>query len=356
MRTWLIGLSAVLLIACGGGDDGGKDTVTSVDTAKVDTVSVDTPLDTPLDTPQDTLQVDTGPEAFSTGYSAKGYGEFCTTFADCQEFGLSCFITGQSDLYPVCSKKCETNLDCPEYFVCGYKTGWAEPAHICLEARYCDECQDDVQCMLPGMKCIADAAGAQFCSSPCTPGVLGCDAGSECKYFPDREDWFCSPLHGSCLGEGQQCDPCRFEQDCQAPDHHCLTMYYSKEKFCAKDCATNNDCPEGSACVDVSQTAKMCITAVGTQAVPSCHLGTQDYCQACTKDYQCAEGLGCFHDATGAGGFCSMTCQEHTDCPPSTQCTGWYDLYDGHLIDFACAPGGEYTCERYLKDQLPATD
>ncbi|MFH1531164.1 MAG: hypothetical protein ABIK09_10590 [Pseudomonadota bacterium] len=145
-------LAAVLSVgACdsGGKGSGGEDTAPPKDTVEETAAPVDTlvPEDTPP--PQDT-----GPEPFTTGISAKGYGEFCTTDANCAADGLQCFTTGPEDLHATCSSACGDNLDCSEYHTCNLKLGGAHPLGICTVSEYCSSCQDDVQCMLPGMRCL----------------------------------------------------------------------------------------------------------------------------------------------------------------------------------------------------------
>lgn len=220
MGQWMMMVAAALLLSgCDSGDKKqGEDTSPPQDAVDEVVPRADTPVPEDTPRPQDTV-----PETFTTGISAKGYGGYCTSSADCAEFGLTCITDGPDDLYAQCSSTCTDNFDCSEYHTCDPKLGSEHTQHICMTADYCSECQDDVQCMLPGMRCLADAAELGFCSPPCVPGTPSCDAGSRCVYEEAPGDFFCRPIWGTCIGDGAQCAPCRYDPDC-THGHMCLEM------------------------------------------------------------------------------------------------------------------------------------
>jgi len=347
MRTTAILTTLALALgACGGDGKGGADAAAMQDTAQETAAA---PADTPP--PEDTPRPkDTGPESFTTGISAKGYGEYCTSSADCATDGLECFTTGPDDLYAQCSTSCTDNMDCSEYHTCNLKLGGAHPPQICTVSDYCSPCQDDVQCMLPGMRCLEDTAGAGFCSPPCVPGTPSCAAGSRCVYEELLGDFYCRPIWGACLGDGAQCAPCRYDPDCVS-GYFCLEMMYSKEKFCSEPCEGDDDCLGDMACVAGGPGgANVCFPTWNGKPVPSCYVETEGFCNACIKDYNCQSGI-CYYSYGGAdGGFCTHECVLAADCPEGMSCVARYDLYDNSLAGYACAPVGEdaSTCADHL--------
>jgi hypothetical protein len=333
-----VNVTLLVILAIGGCDaGGGAEPGPAADAALEIAASADTAKPSEI-VPGEALP----PGPFETGISAKGYGEYCASDADCPETELSCFTNGPADLYAVCSSSCGDNLDCSEYHTCNLKLGGDHPPMICTESDFCSPCQDDIQCMLPGMRCLPDAAGQGFCSPPCVPGSPSCDAGSRCVYEAELEDFYCRPILGTCLGDGGQCSPCRYDLDCQA-DHLCLEMTYSKEKFCAKICAGGGeDCLPEMACVNAGpNAAPVCFPTWNEQLAYSCYVETEAFCDACIKDYNCQSGI-CYYSYGGAdGGFCTEACVLATDCPEGMACVARYDLYDNSLAGYACAPVGE---------------
>ncbi len=344
-KTTAILATALWACACssGGDNQGAPDTASPADAARETAAPADTAA--PEDTPP---PKDTGPESFTTGISAKGYGEHCLSSADCGADGLECFTNGPDDLYAQCSTTCDDNLDCSEYHTCNLKLGGTHPPQICMVSEYCSPCQDDVQCMLPGMRCLEDAAGAGFCSPPCVPGTPSCAAGSRCVFEEHLGDFRCRPIWGTCIGDRAPCAPSRYDPDC-APGYLCLEMMYSKEKFCSKPCEDDGDCIGDMACVAGGPGgASVCFPVWNSQAVPSCYLGTEAFCNACVKDYHCASGI-CYYSHGGEdGGYCSDECLLSTDCPHGMGCMARYDLYDNFLAGYACAPLEGESCAHYL--------
>lgn len=278
------------------------------------------------------------PDIFHTNVNGNpGYGKYCKSYDECKEYGLSCFNFGPEDITPICSKECETNKDCPEYLVCDYKLGWTEPVKACMEARYCSPCQVDSQCDFAGMACVKDEAGGRYCSFKCLPGVLSCDAGSRCVLDEDRQDYYCRPFYGQCVGDGSQCSPCRIEDDCPADDKICFSMFFSLEKFCATKCALPEDCPGGYSCFDLGLETGLCLLVAHGKVVPSCHAATQDFCQECKGDYECKGDLLCYVGPDNIGYYCSPPCKSDTECPVGTQCKSAFAIDTG-------APSGNYAC------------
>ena len=370
MRAWTNLIFATILVAslaltaCSGSDDNDNtpsDTATQKDNAVAKDVADDesTPADvktednTPVETVEETAIEDAVvvPDGFHTGISAKGYGQFCRLDSECSEFGLTCFNYGPEDVRPICSKECDTNMDCPEYYVCQYKSGFESPVKICMQAPYCSECQDDIQCKLAGMKCVTDETGGNFCSYACDPGVPGCPAGSHCVFSQDRADWYCQPFYGSCLGDGTQCAPCRIE-DQRASGHHCINLAFDAEYFCSKECTDYHDCPAGSDCFGLGTPTGLCLMIAGDQGIPGCHTATQEFCHECKAHHECKEGMLCYLGPNNTGYYCAPECKSDSDCLPGTTCAGSLSIDGSGFFDgFVCRLQDGVTCKQLREEE-----
>ncbi len=290
------------------------------------------------------------PDGFHTDVSPKGFAESCLTGADCAQYGLSCFRYGPQDPEPICSKMCETYMDCPKYFVCDYKYGYADPLKVCRPAVYCSECEDDVQCEYSGMKCISHGKGGKFCSEMCQPGVLSCPGGALCEYVEANAAWMCVPAYGSCKGDGGACSPCKVESDCQTPKFHCAESFYSKERFCVKECASGNECPENQNCFDVGGSTGICYMTFEGQFVPTCHIQTQGFCRECRGHYECEPGNICYTGPGGTGFYCTPECKNSSECPGGTTCKGSFSLETGSIDKYGCMLQDGVTCQYLLEN------
>lgn len=287
------------------------------------------------------------PDVFKTGVPAKGFGEHCESHTDCAPWGLMCFRWGAEDPDPICSWKCEDPYDCPEYFVCDYKYGFAQPVTICKQAEYCSPCEADIQCSLSGMKCIRDKKGGKFCSYPCKPGILSCNGGSRCIWVEEEQGFYCMPYWGACVGNGSVCAPCKVEEDCSKSGTHCVESYYSHERFCTLECTGSKDCPHGFDCFDVGGNTGLCFMTFNGQYIPTCHKGVQEFCGECRGDYECATGLVCYIGPENTGHYCSMPCTADDQCPLGSRCTTNFDV-EGSAKGFACALKEGYECSSFL--------
>jgi hypothetical protein len=94
-------------------------------------------------------------------------------------------------------------------------------------------------CAPPGT--CTSVGGGQFCTEPCP---AACPTGT-----------FCAIVEGSplCVTAqlGQECKSCATDADCTLPSDACLTGPRG-DSFCARDCTTNDDCPNDYSCEDRS--------------------------------------------------------------------------------------------------------
>lgn len=335
-------------------DSAGQDTVPA-DTTTIELKELATEV-TPDQAAPDAADVVPGetvetPDVFQTGISALGYAEFCKTDSDCSQWDLTCFRWGAEDVTPVCSTTCESSLDCPVYYPCDYKLGFETPQRICMPPRFCVACQDDQQCQLGGMRCVPDEVGGKFCSYPCAPGVLGCDAGSRCTYNETAEGWFCMPFAGACLTDGSHCAPCYVEEDCQA-GHHCIGLNFDGEKFCSKECTTAVDCPDDSSCFDFGIEFGLCLMVADGEGRGTCHQGSQGFCQECRDDFECQDGMICYVSATGGGFYCTPECENDSVCAEGTRCKSSWNSDNGLISGFGCALLDDVTCQDLLEAEF----
>jgi len=98
-------------------------------------------------------------------------------------------------------------------------------------------CVDDSSCVDEGATCVKVGA-EKYCTVACPPG---CPKGTYCAII--NGDSMCVPDLDS------QCRPCTTVLQCLNPSDACLTAP-SGDKFCARDCTTTGECPNGFTCVE----------------------------------------------------------------------------------------------------------
>jgi hypothetical protein len=95
-----------------------------------------------------------------------------------------------------------------------------------------DDCTDGT--------CTALGDG-KYCTVPCPPG---CPTGTYCALV--QGDSICVP------DKNAYCAQCNTAADCKEPADGCLTAPLG-DKFCARDCTTLGQCPNGFTCVDANE-------------------------------------------------------------------------------------------------------
>lgn len=99
-------------------------------------------------------------------------------------------------------------------------------------------CVDDSSCV-DGATCTK-IGGGKYCTTPCPPA---CPKGTYCALT--NGDPLCVPDLDS------QCRPCTTVLQCLNPSDACLTAPVG-DKFCARDCTTMGECPNGFTCVEAA--------------------------------------------------------------------------------------------------------
>lgn len=241
----LVVLLPLLVLACGGDDDGNGD---EQDTA-VDTVA-DTAMDTAMDTAADTVidtaadtAADTAPDSSGCVSSTAAAGGTCSVLDLCGcDPGQICMMQGVSDdceLYEKCllgtpgslpeGAECTTLADCIPGTICvtysGEETGhcykWCESGADCAEGSDCSV----TLTLTPGSGPCAGTpidTPLNVCSLPCPDDALcdpfggtgdtaGCPDGQQCSIRSDCNISWCFPAGdvpagGDCSG-GETCEP-----------------------------------------------------------------------------------------------------------------------------------------------------
>lgn len=186
-----------------------------------------------------------------------------------------------------------------------------------------EACQSDDQCKT-GLCDGVPLVGSPTCVRKC---ASGCAMGEVCIQFTENR-FACQP------DKRLLCQNCSADTDCAYPSDKCLAV--NGEQVCGRDCAFDQNCPEGYRCVNglgVDGTAKV------QQCVPinaSCAcLARGDFLQPCTVQNQ-------FGTCSGIK-QCDLVnnvvaCDAPT--PESDVCNGKDDNCDG-VID---EDGGTVTC------------
>lgn len=179
------------------------------------------------------------------------YGAYCTSLdgkeaAECdQDQGFFCQYTDRNDPNAFCTRyDCEDDTDCTGGYFCGTANDVPAKAKekrtigathkVCLPRLFCAPCSTNLDCG-PGaggvpQVCSPDANGAMFCTKACTKDS---NCNDEAKCADDGTSGkVCTPIAGTCVGDGSFCSPCRSDADCSSGGGACVRSRYSTEKSC----------------------------------------------------------------------------------------------------------------------------
>jgi hypothetical protein len=96
--------------------------------------------------------------------------------------------------------------------------------------------------------------------------------------------------------------PCATDDDCMG-DAACIPPTTFPGGYCAIDCTSTGECPEGSECLQVDRTTSLCL----------------DTCDPGASARQCRPGYGCAPTMTGTA-VCLPGCTDDSDCSGGTRC------------------------------------
>ncbi len=247
------------LMACGDDtnpDAGGTDTVES-DTASDDTSDDTATADDTTPAVDTTLPVDTTPATDTTTTQPGAIGSACGTEADCDGDGCLGLPGGY------CTQSCGGDLSCPE-----------------------------------GTQCFNFESGDSWC-------LQSCSASNECRtgegYICDADDT-CWPGAGGSSPVG---GPCQADEDC-AGDAICYPEGFDGGAngfiggYCLQFDCQPGGCPEGSSCIQVSDSGTMacmasCAGGTGCPQVQGyqCTTTSETCWPGCDADAECPAGYGC---------------------------------------------------------------
>jgi hypothetical protein len=149
-----------------------------------------------------------------------------------------------------CTATCATDADCPLDFVCEADFDMQTK---CLRRTLCTPCTVDGNCGMLFPICVPTADGsARYCSKTCggngdcggvSNTALTCAASTSSD---GSAVMACLHRAGRCVGEGNICDPCRFDTDCAKSGSSCLENIGTLERFCTKSCTSDATCAGGA--------------------------------------------------------------------------------------------------------------
>ncbi len=99
-------------------------------------------------------------------------------------------------------------------------------------------CDDSTPCV---EGTCTDVGAGKYCTIPCPPSC--------------PKDTYCAIIQGDpiCVPDlGSQCLPCKSPLECLNPSDQCLTAPLG-DKFCARDCTTTGECPNGFTCTEAAK-------------------------------------------------------------------------------------------------------
>lgn len=201
----------------------------------------------------------------------------------------------------------------------------------------CDACETDGECGASS-KCVPDARGDGFCSRSC--GYFGdsaCPADYYCKQFGNNTtDFYCSPLEGLCVNDGQDCSPCRTEGDDCKPGLFCFEPL-GDIAFCVRSCEGAGTCPSpGMECGHHDKVeGSICLPKISGVPTAKCGARPLAFCEPCTTAGQCQTGV--CEESPNIGSICSKPCDGDTDCPSGTDC-----------VHSVCVPPIAHGCQGFL--------
>ncbi len=173
--------------------------------------------------------------------------------------GFYCYGTTPTDGEAYCTRyDCVEDAECGAGFWCGKinqtpnvmtakRLTIGETQNVCLRRTYCSTCTSDIDCPAVAGRpqhCIADSAGAQFCSPECE-ATTNCPLEARCATVTSGAGSVkvCYPRATVCVGDGSLCTPCRVDTDC-GDDGACVKGEYTTERFCAKKVTACTECPK----------------------------------------------------------------------------------------------------------------
>lgn len=245
--------------------------------------------------------------AASSGGMMEAPGGYCSltcmTNADCGASGTCsgafAGIGGIGATPGRCLKGCAMDADCRKGYRCvtalgmSVSSGAQDPTGGLLGGNGCEP--------IPETQKLADGVVGTPCEKHSDCGTGRCQRGGEMLMFPG----------GYCTGA------CLADEDCGA-NGFCAPPAAGGAGTCSLRCEGDGDCREGYRCRNSSGQLQ-CVP--GAPPLPNDVVGL-----ACEADADCGgDAMTCAAQlgmATAAGGYCTQTCVDATDCGAAGACIG----------------------------------
>ncbi len=225
-------------------------------------------------------------------------------------------------------------------------------------ALRCDTLRHQCICLSDESCKSANAeAPVQYCNNytgRCVTEISGCTEDADCKDAQGKVDatQFCDASTRGCRPLKGFCEPCTADRECGGASDDCRLEASLGQKFCARACQANADCPRGASC-QLLEGKKQCWpqpTAQGPSPTCRSFRGcVPDSLQTCNGNTDCAAVSGQRCDA--ARGKCvavEQVCAFGTVCDPRNricvaECSADADCGDARLrcTNKVCEPIGE---------------
>ena len=251
------------------------------------------------------------------------------------------------------TQTCTTAADCVEGQTCADTDGDGVKACVAIECEADGDCDDKAADAGVEMICDLGACVPNDDTPPDTDVVDGdTDKDGEEPPPEDVTDDGTQPP----VTTGSLCQPCVGDEDCGGGGAICTPL--PEGDFCTSACGSNNDCPSGYLCIQITNEAKQCVPGLYNKC-PGCLINgcppgefchqSEDACMAvagecgdCVTDAECGPGGRCFKLGSGVR-KCVPECGEGEACPAASSC-GTMDGDNGTKDVRVCQPGGTACC------------
>ena len=260
--------------------------------------------------------------------------------------GISCSADTDCSLGTVCVRSVCTAQACTG-------AGDCEAGQTCVDTNHDDakectavDCQADADCAAKGADhtCVQGACIPKEAPQP-TDDVVD-DGTTPGDASVEKTDDTATP------GTGSLCQPCTKDADCG--DGRCTLL--AEGSFCTSACTSNNECPSGYMCAQMTTQGKDCVPGLYTKCpqclIDGCPAGqtcdqatgackaAAGQCGPCDKDEDCGLGARCFRFSAEEK-RCVPECG--SGCPAGSACTAMTaaEGTDGVQV---CKPAGATCC------------
>jgi len=264
--------------------------------------------------------------------SSVDFGGYCFSDLECKS-GLFCLEWWSG---PLCTKECsdvDGGTGCPAAYTCYPSPQAPGGLGACIPGSVNKKdtgqaCSISSECK-SGMCFPSPGTTAKYCREKCEPGSTTCPGGTKCVGLPGDM----TGLKGGCLPFSilpEKADGASCEGNWQCASSYCYFDAEVGKATCRRLCDLGaDDCPEGTACLEVGPDQGACLPAIEPQPEGS----------ACLHHHECTTGFCVLLPGTQKK-FCRNACTTGSGCKTGFQCVFSDDPEVG-----ACMPLGKATGE-----------